>query len=71
MRLAGVESPSDALAVGDSPFDAEAAGRLGVPTVGVLCGGFPEDELRPAGCIAIFEGPEDLLRRFDESPLAR
>jgi hypothetical protein len=26
-------------------------------TVGLLCGGFPEDELREAGCVAIFRDP--------------
>lgn len=57
--------------VGDSPHDAEAAGKAGLRTIGVLCGGFAEADLRQAGCIAIFEGPEDLLRRYDESPLAR
>lgn len=56
--------------VGDSPHDAEAAGKAGLRTVGVLCGGFPEADLRKAGCVAIFQGPEDLLRRYDESPLA-
>ncbi len=55
--------------VGDSPHDAEAAGKAGLRTIGVLCGGFPEADLRKAGCVAIFAGPEDLLRRYDESPL--
>lgn len=57
--------------VGDSPHDAEAAGKAGLRTVGVLCGGFPEADLRKAGCIAIFAGPEELLQRYDESPLAK
>ncbi len=56
--------------VGDSPHDAEAAGKAGIRTIGVLCGGFSEADLRKAGCIAIFAGPEDLLNRYDESPLA-
>jgi HAD superfamily hydrolase (TIGR01549 family) len=58
------------LVVGDSPYDAEAAAKAGLPTVGVLCGGFAEADLRRAGCIAIFRDIEDLLRRYDESPLA-
>jgi phosphoglycolate phosphatase-like HAD superfamily hydrolase len=56
--------------VGDSPHDAEAAAKARLKTVGVLCGGFPEESLRQAGVIAVFAGPEDLLRHFDESPLA-
>jgi HAD superfamily hydrolase (TIGR01549 family) len=60
----------EAIVVGDSPHDAEAARRAGLKTVGVRCGGFPESALREAGCIAIYDGPEDLLRRYEESPLA-
>ena len=66
-----VEGPDEALVVGDSPFDAEAAGRLTVPCVGVLCGGFDPEDLRRAGCIALFRAPADLLERYPQSPLAR
>jgi len=60
----------DAVVVGDTPYDAEAARRAGLKTVGVLSGGFPEQALREAGCIAIYRDPEDLLRNYDTSPLA-
>lgn len=60
-----------AVAVGDSPWDALSAGRAGIRTVGVLAGGFPEADLREAGCIAIYRDPEDLLAHYDVSPLAR
>ena len=63
-------SPAEMIAVGDTPYDAEAAGKAGLRTVGVLCGGFPEADLRKSGCFAIYQGPEDLLRNFDQSPLA-
>ena len=56
--------------VGDSPWDAVAARRLGVRCIGMLCGGFAEADLLAAGCIAIYRGPGDLLSRLDESPLA-
>jgi HAD superfamily hydrolase (TIGR01509 family) len=56
----------ETVAVGDSPFDAEAAGKLGVRTIGVLCGGFPEERLRAAGCAQIFRDPADLLTRLEE-----
>ena len=55
--------------MGDSPYDAEAAGKIGLRTIGVLCGGFPEEDLRNAGCIAIYRDPADFLIRFDQSPL--
>src|SRR6201999_3629280 len=34
----------DAVAIGDTPYDAEAAGKAGVATIGVLCGGFNESD---------------------------
>jgi HAD superfamily hydrolase (TIGR01509 family) len=63
-------APPDAVAVGDSPFDAIAAARAGIPTVGLLSGGFPRRTLEEAGCVAVYSGPADLLLRFDGSPLA-
>ena len=39
------------MAIGDSPYDAEAAGKAKIATIGVLCGGFTEDLLRQAGCV--------------------
>lgn len=58
------------LVVGDTPYDAEAAGKAGLRTIGFLCGGFKEEDLRAAGCFRIYEGAADLLARYDESPLA-
>jgi HAD superfamily hydrolase (TIGR01549 family) len=69
-RLGGKIGPEHSTVVGDSPHDAEAAKKAGIETVGVLCGGFPETDLRDAGCIAIYRDPEDLLNRYAESPLA-
>lgn len=57
------------IVVGDTPYDAEAAGKLRLKTIGVLCGGFPEKELRATGCVEIYEDPADLLARYDESIL--
>jgi HAD superfamily hydrolase (TIGR01549 family) len=68
-RLPGV-SAADAVVVGDSPYDAEAAGKAGIRTVGLLSGGFSEEELRKAGCIAVYKDPADLLQNFGQSPLA-
>ncbi len=67
----GSPSPKECLVLGDTPYDAEAAGKAGIKTVGVLCGGFPEAILKKAGAIAIYRDPEDLLRRYDESPFAQ
>ena len=65
----GVTDPSEAIVVGDSPYDAEAAGKIGLRTIGVRCGGFPEPDLRRAGCIAIYRDPADVLTRFSTSVL--
>lgn len=62
--------PEQAIVVGDSPWDAMAATRAGLRTIGVRCGGFADEELLEAGCIALFDGPADLLARYAESPLA-
>ncbi len=67
-RLEGVEA-AEAIAVGDTPYDAQAAGKIGLRTIGLLCGGWPERELREAGCIAIYRDPADLLLHYDRSPL--
>lgn len=68
-KLDGI-APSEMIVVGDTPYDAEAARKAGLATVGVLCGGFPEADLSAAGCIAIYSDPQDLLDGFDDSPLA-
>ena len=60
---------SEAIVVGDTPYDAEAAGKAGLRPIGVLCGGFPEAELRAAGCVAIYRDPADLLAEYETSPL--
>jgi HAD superfamily hydrolase (TIGR01549 family) len=63
--------PEEVIVVGDTPWDAIAAKRAGLRAVGVLCGGFPETELGGEGCVAIYRDPEDMLTRYDDSPLAR
>jgi phosphoglycolate phosphatase-like HAD superfamily hydrolase len=60
----------EAVLVGDSTFDCEAAARAGVPTVAILTGGFSDQELRHAGAKAVFESLTELCRRLDETPLA-
>jgi phosphoglycolate phosphatase-like HAD superfamily hydrolase len=64
-KLGGI-SPADAVAVGDTRFDVEAAGKAGLKTIGLLCGGTPESVLREAGAIAIYRDPADFLAHYDE-----
>ena len=65
----GDVSPNSVLVVGDTPYDAQAAGKAKLRTIGLLCGGWDEEELRQAGCIDIFRDPADLLSRYNESPI--
>ena len=62
---------ADAVAIGDTPYDAEAARKAKIATIGVLCGGFTESSLRQAGCAQIYPGPAALFARFPNSLLAR
>jgi phosphoglycolate phosphatase-like HAD superfamily hydrolase len=58
-----IEGPN-AVTIGDTPYDAEAAGKVKIATIGVLCGGFTESSLRQAGCVARYPGPATLFARF-------
>jgi HAD superfamily hydrolase (TIGR01549 family) len=61
----------DAVMVGDTPWDIEAADKAGVATVAVITGGFSEQELRDAGAVAVFESVEELRKRLDETPFEK
>lgn len=51
--------------VGDSPHDATAAVRAGIVPVGMLCGGFPPEVLRRAGCAVLHRDPAALLAAYE------
>jgi HAD superfamily hydrolase (TIGR01509 family) len=70
LKKLGVK-PSEALALGDTPYDAEAAGKAGVWTVGVTTGGWSKEELMDAGCIEVWKDVPELLRNFDDSAFLR
>lgn len=63
--------PSDLLVVGDSPYDAEAAGKAQIQAIGVRCGGFDESALYEAGMIALYDDPNDILRQYQSAIQAR
>ena len=60
----------DAVMVGDTPWDIEAARRAGVPTICVITGGFSRQELEDAGAVAVFESVDELRESLDETPLS-
>jgi HAD superfamily hydrolase (TIGR01549 family) len=59
----------EAMLVGDTVWDVEAAKRAGVETLAVLTGGFSEQELRDAGAREVFTSVEELRQRLAETPL--
>jgi len=59
---------SDAVMVGDTPYDLEAAKRAGMAIVVLRCGGWWTDE-QLTGANAIYDDPQDLLEHLNESPL--
>ena len=61
--------PDQGIDIGDTAYDAEAAGKISLRSIGLLCGGGNREELQRAGCVAIYENPADLLEHYDVSPL--
>jgi HAD superfamily hydrolase (TIGR01509 family) len=70
--LAAIEKAGggDAVMIGDSTWDCEAAGRAGIPSIGVLTGGFSPEELRDAGAASVLWSVEELRESLDDTPLA-
>lgn len=62
--------PKDAVMVGDTPWDVQAAKSAEVPTIAVRTGGFGQEELEEAGAAAVFESVAELLGRIDETKLS-
>lgn len=58
--------PQEVIVVGDSPYDAIAASKASLKTIGVLAGGFKEETLTEAGCIAIYQDPAELLEHYPQ-----
>ena len=65
---AGVRA-SEAVMIGDTPYDVAAAKRAGVQVIAVRSGGWGDTELRAAD--AIYADVGELLARIDDSPLGR
>ena len=68
--LATVEGASGIM-VGDSVYDAQAAAKLNIPTLGVRNGGFSVGELQEAGVLQVFESLVAFRHALDGTPLAR
>ena len=59
--------PREALMIGDTPYDVEAARRVNVSIIALRCGGWSDGALR--GALAIYDDPADLLSHYQTSPI--
>jgi HAD superfamily hydrolase (TIGR01549 family) len=66
LKKLGDISPAEAMTVGDTRFDVEAARKADLKTIAFLCGGTAESVLREAGAIAIYRDPADFLANYAE-----
>ena len=60
-------APWNAVMIGDTPYDVEAAQAAGVPIIAFRCGGWADADLK--GAVAIYDGPWDLLSKLESSAL--
>ncbi len=67
LRKAGCTA-GEAVMLGDTPYDVEAAAEAGVRTVALRSGGHTDDAL--SGALAIYDDVADLLARFETSVFA-
>lgn len=70
LEALGIDA-ADAVYVGDAVWDMKAAAALGIPPIGVTCGGINAAELRDAGAVEVYEGPRDLLENLGSSAIGR
>lgn len=70
MKRLGNPPAEEIIAVGDTPYDAQATAAISVGCIGVMSGGWSREELQAAGCIQVYAGPADLLARFDDCALS-
>jgi len=65
LKKLGDISSADAVTVGDTRFDVQAAKKAGLQTIAFLCGGTAESVLREVGAIAIYRDPADFLAHYE------
>jgi HAD superfamily hydrolase (TIGR01509 family) len=70
MQRAGV-SANQAIVIGDTVWDAQAAAACGLRCVAVLTGGISKAELTDAGAAAVYDSAANLLQHLDDGPIAQ
>lgn len=61
-------SAGEAVMLGDTPYDVQAAAKANVLTIALRCGGHPDSAL--SGALAIYDDVADLLGNFERSVFA-
>ena len=70
LRKVAPLAADEVIVVGDTPYDIEAAAKCGIAAIGLRSGKFPDEALRTAGAVAIYDDVASLLAGYAESPLA-
>jgi HAD superfamily hydrolase (TIGR01549 family) len=65
----GKAGGGSAVMIGDSTWDCKAATRAKLPSIGVLTGGFSEQELTEAGATMVFDSVDHLREELSTKPL--
>lgn len=65
----GQLQPKQAIMLGDTPYDIQAASKAGVGVIAFRCGDFDDTQL--ADALAIYDNPADLLANYEQSPLGK
>ena len=71
LRKLKTVKPDEAVIVGDTAYDAEAATKAKIKIIGVLSGGWTKPELLETGCAEVYADAADVLKNYKESLLAR
>lgn len=63
----GKINKKNVVVIGDTAYDAEAAGKIGLKTIGVLSGGWSQSELINAGCREVYGNVAAILENYEKS----
>lgn len=69
LKRLGKINKKNVIVIGDTVYDAEAAAKSNLNTVGVLTGGWTASELKSAGCREVYADIENLLLNYEKSVL--
>jgi len=69
-KLEGVK-PGEALVIGDTCYDVEAAVAAKIKSVGVLTGGWTRTELLKTGALEVYKDAAEILKYYKDSPIAK